>query len=67
MNQPNLRKFRADFCNYKFTYTIEHSAFYIFDKIARDLARQYAKKLFGRLGDVASLREGRHGLPPYRY
>ena len=39
----------------------------MFDKVARDLARQYAKKLFGRLGDVASLREGRHGLPLHRY
>jgi hypothetical protein len=67
MNQPNLRKFKADFGNFEFTCPIEHTAFYIFDKVARDLARQYAKKLFGRFGDVASLREGRHGLPPHRY
>jgi hypothetical protein len=67
INQPNLRKFKADFGNFKFTCSIEHTAFYMFDKFAKDLARQYAKKLFGRLGDVASLREGRHGLPPHRY
>ena len=67
MNQPNLRKFKADFGNFKFTCSIEYTAFYIFDKVASDLALQYAKKLFGRLGDVASLREGRHGLPPRRY
>jgi hypothetical protein len=67
MNQPNLRKFKADFGNFKSTCSIEHTAFYMFDKVAKDLARQYAKKLFGRLGDVASLREGRHGLPPHRY
>ena len=67
MNQPNLRKFKADFGDFKFTCSIEYTAFYIFDKVASDLALQYAKKLFGRLGDVASLREGRHGLLPHRY
>jgi hypothetical protein len=67
MNQSNLRKFKADFGNFKFTCSIEYTAFYMFGKVAKDLARQYAKKLFGRLGDVASLREGRHGLPPHRY
>ncbi|PSB47464.1 hypothetical protein [Chamaesiphon polymorphus] len=28
---------------------------------------QYAKKLFGRHGNVGSLREGRHSLAPQRY
>jgi hypothetical protein len=67
MNQPNLRKFKVAEVSFKFTCSIEHTAFYMFDKVARDLARQYAKKLFGRLVDVASLREGRHSLPPHRY
>jgi hypothetical protein len=67
MNQPNLRKFRGEFGDFKFTCTIDRAEFYLFDKAARNLARQYAKKLFGRYSDVASLREGRHGLPPQRY
>jgi hypothetical protein len=67
MNQTNLRKFRGKFGDFKFTCTIDRAEFYPFDKVADNLARQYAKKLFGRHGDVASLREGRHGLPPQRY
>ncbi len=67
MNHPNIRKFKVAEVSFKFTCSIEYTAFYIFDKAASDLALQYAKKLFGRLGDVASLREGRHGLPPRRY
>lgn len=67
MNQPNLRKFRANIDDFKCCCTIDRAEFYLFDKVARNLARQYAKKLFGRYGDVASLREGLHGLPPQRY
>jgi hypothetical protein len=67
MNQPNLRKFRANIGDFKFFCTIEHAEFYLFDKVAHNLAKQYSKKLFGRHGNVASLREGRHSRSPQRY
>ncbi len=46
---------------------IERNELYPIDKVAKDLAWQYAKKVFGRRGNVCSLREGTHGLPPHRY
>jgi hypothetical protein len=67
MNQPNLRKFSANIGDFKSFCTIEHEEFYLFDKVAKNLALQYAKKLFGRHGNICSLREGRHGSPPRRY
>lgn len=67
MNQTNLRKFTAYIGDFKFSCTIEHTPFYLFDEVANDLARQYAKKLFGRHGNVTQLREGRHNLSPLQY
>jgi hypothetical protein len=63
MNQPNIRKFRANIGDFKFCCTV-NAEFYLIDRVAQDLAQQYAKKLFGRYGNVASLREGRHSLSP---
>jgi hypothetical protein len=59
MNEHSPRKFSANIGDFKFCCTIEHTEFYLFDKVANNLALQYAKKLFGRYGNVASLREGR--------
>jgi hypothetical protein len=67
MNQNNLRKFGANIGDFKFYCTIECTEFYLFDKVANNLTLKYAKKLFGRHGNVASLREGRHSQSPQRY
>ena len=39
MNQPNLRKFKADFGDFKFTCSIEYTAFYILVNAAQTIRK----------------------------
>lgn len=68
MSLSNLGKFKATIDQQKLICIINLDEFYIFDKVAQNLAEQYAQKLFGRrLGKVCSLRPGTHASSPNPY